>query len=248
MASTSCSGHGQCLTLEQAATLVLENEEPTAYTYGLDPNNDHTWDHDKIQICHCDAGYSGYDCSREDCPKGDNPDTYSDVDEIQLLQCTASSGSFTLTFRQQTTLAIAVGASAADVKSALGALSSVSSSVQVSLSSGSVVCTASSPPVISVTFTGTPGALPPLTSDTSQLGGGSGSVTVTTSGSSLGGVTSVTGTKENAVCSNHGTCDTSTGICTCDSQWYSSNGQGEQGIERDCGYHSLTSAAAANDA
>merc|ERR1712134_242019 len=33
------------------------------------------WDADMIQGCHCDVGWSGYDCSLKDCPKGDDPMT-----------------------------------------------------------------------------------------------------------------------------------------------------------------------------
>ena len=66
------------------------------------------WDSDKIYGCYCDEGYSGYDCSIRDCPSGDNPLTgvtltslnntggsEIQVNEVQLLECYATSGTFT---------------------------------------------------------------------------------------------------------------------------------------------------------
>jgi hypothetical protein len=34
------------------------------------------WDSDMAQTCVCDAGYSGPDCSRRECPRGDDPLTH----------------------------------------------------------------------------------------------------------------------------------------------------------------------------
>ena len=47
---------------------------------------------------------------------------------------------------------------------------------------------------------------------------------------------SVRGTKEHAECSNHGTCDHSTGICSCFKGYGSSNGLGAEGTRGDCGF------------
>ena len=41
-----------------------------------------------------------YDCSLMDCPIGDDPGTYEDHVEVQLLQCVANGGNFSLSFRQ----------------------------------------------------------------------------------------------------------------------------------------------------
>lgn len=45
------------------------------------------------------------------------------------------------------------------------------------------------------------------------------------------------GTKEAAQCSNRGACDTSTGLCTCDSGFAPSDGAGGSGSVPDCGYN-----------
>merc|ERR1712196_181129 len=52
---------------------------------------------------------SGPGCSLTNCTVGDNPMTDGDK-EVQQLTCDATSGTFTLTFRGQTTTAIAYNA------------------------------------------------------------------------------------------------------------------------------------------
>ena len=47
---------------------------------------------------------------------------------------------------------------------------------------------------------------------------------------------SVKGTKKNYQCSNRGTCDSTTGLCTCFNGYSSSDGNGGQGNRGDCGY------------
>lgn len=37
------------------------------------------WDAEKMQGCHCDYPYFGYDCSQRECPKGDDPLTTNQV-------------------------------------------------------------------------------------------------------------------------------------------------------------------------
>ncbi len=72
----------------------------------------------------CDSGFAGYDCSKRECPTGDDPNT-SGLPEVQLLQCTGSSGSLILTFRGQTTIPISWNALQSDVEGALEALETV---------------------------------------------------------------------------------------------------------------------------
>ena len=67
--SEVCSGHGQCLTLLEAARTELTHT-PTfdgEFTYT------NVWDAEKIQGCACDEGWSAYDCSVRQCPLGDDP-------------------------------------------------------------------------------------------------------------------------------------------------------------------------------
>ena len=46
-------------------------------------------------------------CPPVTCPHGDDPHTDTDVSEVQYLSCSHTSGSFTLSFRGQTTGSIA---------------------------------------------------------------------------------------------------------------------------------------------
>ena len=95
-----CSGHGQCLTMKQLALAKTMNGDATDFTYGMDPHNSRTWDATMVYGCHCDEGYEGYDCSLRSCPKGDDPMTYGQQDEMQLLSCRGTEGFFRLKFRQ----------------------------------------------------------------------------------------------------------------------------------------------------
>lgn len=117
--STPCNAHGRCMSMKELATWKLDNGEETPYTYGMDPNQARTWDADRIHGCLCDPGYTGYDCSEKTCPTGDDPFTYNDHVEVQLLTCTATAGTFKLTFREKTTRPIRFDATANDIRNAL---------------------------------------------------------------------------------------------------------------------------------
>lgn len=51
-----CAGHGECKTMAQLALAAEVDGKNAGYTYGTDPNNPYTWDHDMIRGCDCDAG------------------------------------------------------------------------------------------------------------------------------------------------------------------------------------------------
>ena len=74
-----------------------------------------------------------------ECPLGDDPGTYSQYNELQLMQCTAASGSFKLTFRQHETSKIAWNATASVVESRLEALDTIYD-ITVTYSSGTSFC------------------------------------------------------------------------------------------------------------
>ena len=91
--TNACSGHGECMSMSELALVAEDNGDATEYTYGADPNEPDTWDAQIIFGCHCDEGWTAYDCSLRLCPTGDDPGTYDQVNEIQALRCTATSGS-----------------------------------------------------------------------------------------------------------------------------------------------------------
>ena len=80
----------------------------------------------RTRWCHTHTGpyayaatdFTGYNCQRALCPKGDNPRTVNTnySNEIQTLQCRADNGSFTLTFRENTTLPISINDTAAQLE------------------------------------------------------------------------------------------------------------------------------------
>ncbi len=78
----------------------------------------------RIKGCLCDPGFTGYDCSKRECPTGDDPNTPG-LPEVQLLQCNASDGSLTLTFRGSSTSPISWNALQSDVKEALETLETI---------------------------------------------------------------------------------------------------------------------------
>merc|ERR1711998_232615 len=252
--TNACNGHGKCMSMYELALNAEDNGDATDYTYGTDPNNAETWDYNKIWGCHCDEGYTGYDCSEMECPLGDDPGTYGQFNELQLMQCTAASGSFKLTFRQHETSKIAWNATASVVESRLEALDTIYD-ITVTYSSGTSFCLTDDTDdetlnVVQVQFITEHNDVPDIAVDTSGLLDSnqdtkSVSFSISTDGDTLSTnddddagstYTSVTGTTESEYCSNRGLCDRATGLCTCFDGYYGSDGQGGAGAIGDCGY------------
>ena len=194
------------------------------------------WEADHWFGCLCDDGYTGYDCSLRTCAEGDNPLTGSQYNDVQLIECHADFGTFTLSFGRETTAPISVAASVADVTNALNTLPSLKGQdpkVSVSWTGGiSQVCV-SSGNQIQVTFLQNFGDQPLLIPDGTHLGQTSASDTPIITAQKV-----VTGDKESVACSNHGTCDETTGVCQCLDDWMTSDGYGSAGTRGDCGYRS----------
>lgn len=246
-----CHGHGRCLTMFELAEWAELNGDATQYTYGLDPNNPYTWDAHRVHGCLCDEGWEGYDCTVRKCPQGDDPGTYDQSVEIQLLQCVADGGTFTLGFRQKVTPPLPPSITLPDLEEAL--IDMLGSAVTVSFSqnmdrTGSQLqfcqTVSDSSTVVNVKFNTVHGDLPALKTDNSKLRDdtngdgrmGSGIIRVKTDGATLETFTSVLGTTETAYCNNRGLCDFTKGICHCFINWASSDGQGNIGDLGDCGY------------
>ena len=221
-----CNGNGQCLDMSSLALLALNNGNLAGYTYGATPNNPATWDAYMVQGCLCDTGYTGYDCSLLTCPTGDDPNTINQYDEQQLISCTDAdgAGTFTLSFRLQTTVILSGTITTADLKTALQSLTSVGTvSVDIYTDGNpDKLCTPYGNQFL-VTFLSTHGPLPVMV----PKSGGIDSLTVTEE---------VAGTKENIPCSGRGLCDPTTGLCTCFTGYGSSDGMGNQGTLGDCGF------------
>lgn len=135
------------------------------WTYGSDPNNGATWDHDNVFACLCDDGFAGYDCRQRLCPTGDDVTTYGQVTEIQSYVCTmsgAAGNTFVIRFREHTTDALEDTISASDLKLALESLESIGE-VNVEYATGkSEFCQGDDSNKIAITFLSNHGDLPLL--------------------------------------------------------------------------------------
>lgn len=90
--SEQCQHKGVCYSMHDLAGKT-RNDYSKRYDYTA------VWDAFKIQGCACDYPNFGYDCSLRDCAPGDDPLTGGQVNEIQLVQCKATTGSFVLFYK-----------------------------------------------------------------------------------------------------------------------------------------------------
>jgi len=226
----ACNGHGQCMTMSALALVANVNGDAAGYTYGATPNEPSTWDFDMVQGCYCDDGYAGFDCSLNVCPYGDDPLTkHFQYNEIQEFSCDtngASSGTFTLTFRQETTVLIPVTATADDVRKALEDLPTVTTAkVYTDIGIGKAItddiCSEAGTDFY-VEFLYPTGDVPMITIDAV--------------GPEMLNKEYVKGSKEFDECSNRGLCDRATGLCSCFEGFSASDGQGNDGTIANCGY------------
>jgi len=159
LTAAACSGHGLCQSERQQ--FLDSGKKDADYTAIWDNSINHFSHHswlryrygEYLHTCKCDGGYGGYDCSQILCPYGDDPDSPGLL-EIQLLECHADAGTFSLQYGIEETAPIAASASAAQVKAALEALRAVST-VEVEYSAtGAGACHtgANGTNVIRVTF------------------------------------------------------------------------------------------------
>ena len=182
-----CSGRGRCLSASALARMqdpgVLRKASGCTSTEICDDvdcaNRDYSacsavhvyetpWDADQFFGCLCDPGYAGYDCSIRTCARGDDPLTTSQVNDVQLLECQADFGTFTLSFKRETTSPISVDASVTDVTNAINALTSLEGQqpkVAVSWTGGIETVCLSSGNNFQVTFLQDFGDLPLLIPD-----------------------------------------------------------------------------------
>jgi hypothetical protein len=96
-----CSGHGTCEYLEDAAHDTAVQVGGAAGRSYMTP-----WDAKKYQVCKCDSGYKGVDCSQRLCPIGSDPlMTVAHTSEVQVVGVTDGdevatpiTGYFTLSY------------------------------------------------------------------------------------------------------------------------------------------------------
>lgn len=220
-----CSGHGKCRRAVDVDSSYI------------------AWDAYKSQQCVCDGGYTGVDCSLRVCPSGDDPvtrmadknerQTFS-VQETAAIKTTPAGGTaakeayFALEFTTElgekfTTRSIDFlhPQVASQVESALEGLpNSVIEDVEVSVDD---TINSSAGRAVSVTFLHNSGNLPTLGARYDwhyKTGAGAYSESRNKADGSFSTkglviVTDEDGVKENAICSNRGVCDYTTGLCKC---------------------------------
>ncbi|CAK4641068.1 unnamed protein product [Aphanomyces euteiches] len=244
-----CSGHGTCGSSFKCTCAVgwrngdcSERTCPFGLSWFSYPSNDNVAHRDLAECSNAGLCDRVTGLCQFKCPRGDDPNTYLDVPEVQHLHCTASGGSFTVTFREKTTPSIPYNANLQTLKQAL---ETIIQRVNLAFSSSNTMVCSPQGVVTTITFVYDLGALPCLQADNSPLidavngngALGSGNLVVNCQGATLlQTYVSVVGTRENAVCSNHGDCDTNTGTCKCDPFFASSDGLGGPGLRGDCGY------------
>ena len=235
-----CSGNGQCKDMASLSEEAEQNGNPIAVEYGIDPNSALTWDADQMLGCLCNEGYEGYDCSLRSCPKGDDPSTIYQENEVQHLACTDDDddGTFRVSFRGQKTALLHATNTVDELKAALNALTTVEG-VKVEYTDVDIyvgatgldadalqLCRASGQSV-NIEFLAPTGDVPLVKVDSGDMMGISGSIDVTEH---------IKGTKEYIDCSSRGLCDHTLGECECFAGYSSSDGQGGPGSRGDCGY------------
>ena len=162
--------------------------------------------------------FYGYNCLNKRCPTGDNPQTPTQYNEVQKLLCTATGGSFKLTFRENTTLSIPFDTTVAELETYLERLYTI---IDVDVYYGGVggrnsaVCHENDNIDIYIEFKTEFGDLPLITADVSTLTGPNNGVVITEE---------TQGSKEDIECSGTGICNESTGVCACSVGYASSDG------------------------
>ena len=220
-------------------------------SYGADPFAAATWDAGMLSACHCD-GYPAWNltspdplradggewfgpaCSLRRCAGGVDPHSCGEAAalEVQRLSCTASAGSFALSFRGRSTGPLDFSATHAEVAAALQALPSVglvAVTQEEATMDGTGACGASTPRATTVTFLTELGDLPPLRADTRRL------FSAAPEGPLLAVEEVEKGAGVVAECAGRGVCDTSAGLCACAASYASSNGLRLPGRRGDCG-------------
>ncbi|KDO18480.1 hypothetical protein SPRG_21554 [Saprolegnia parasitica CBS 223.65] len=122
-----------------------------------------------------------------------NPNGVAQVNAVQTIVCTATTGTFTLGFRGDFTAPLPFTITSATLASILNLLPAFGQ-VLVSYSAGAAACTSNGANVISISFLSVFGALPPVRYTTNGVT----SIAVYSDGT----MGSVVGTKEDALCSN----------------------------------------------
>mmetsp|Transcript_30762 Transcript_30762/g.31311 ORF Transcript_30762/g.31311 Transcript_30762/m.31311 type:complete len:346 (+) Transcript_30762:128-1165(+) len=231
-----CSHNGRCMSLERKAADTRDSLS-RSFKYNK------VWDAQKIYGCVCDNTNKAYDCSEWICPDGDDPLTTAQKNELQLVVCSAITGSFVLFYKGYVSKTIPWYADPGTFRESLLQIP-ILTDVDIQYSVGNSACNATAN-VIRIEFTEQFGDLPPLVGDPdSAMVIRGGTVQVFDNGAQTFDSAnklhkSVQGTKEADPCANRGICETKDGTCSCfnanGDAYASSDGYGGAGVRGDCG-------------
>ena len=235
---SNCNGQGKCEAMYYYAT---------SKDLGTGPLYQYTtpWDAYKIQGCNCNTNWFGPACELKKCPYGDDPMTGNGANtatnpiqynEQHKLICKAGGGTFTISFRGETTGPIAYNAKLNTFQAAFESLKTVGAgnTVMTLVNTASQMCSDTGN-TVNIVFQQNFGSLPLIVPNFSKLFFRDAVSIVALTASKV-----VDGSKENAFCSNRGLCDLSTGVCTCSTNYDTSNGYQVVGTRGDCGRPTAT--------
>lgn len=233
----NCYNKGKCLSMRKIA-LTQYSDESEKFVYEA------PWDADKVFGCVCDRPYDRFfNCAQRTCPSGDDPFTTGQVNEVQILKCMATGGSFALMYEGKSSGTIRARMTEEEVEKALTEAETIHAAKVTFTADNGTVCQSDSTNLVKIEFTQNFGSLPPLKPKADTLAG---TVLVYADGLSQVGDAdgtnhiSIKGTKEDDQCSNRGLCDTFTATCACmttnNDVYSSSDGYGNKGTRGDCGH------------
>ena len=221
--SLTCGDKGTCMTMAKIATYSTTNGQYNGAVYNpsnatWDANkiqacycrksfsaNAYMWPFDeRFPSLDLDTyrGYNAYthtdatafDCSRSECPRGDDPLTLGGLNEIQRLSCDATGGNFTLKYRENTTTLIYWSDTIATLKTRLEKLSSIGGVIVTATNPNNTICSQNH---VDIEFYTELGDLPTISIKKAHLTGAKGVPKYHCSGTNVASCTpgfSITGT------------------------------------------------------
>ncbi len=186
---------------------------------------------------HSVTDFWGFECGFRRCPNGDDPSTRNGKNEIQIINCQATEGSFTLKFRENTTMTINYDDPFSVFAYRLEQLYTIHA-VDVTYyeddletkASSDTFCTSDGSNYVYIEFLSEHGDLPLISwTDIDLLDSGTTPTFVISEHRA--------GTKEDIECSGQGICNEYNGICECRQGFGSSDGtSANAGGRGDCSF------------